>query len=237
MCRAFPGSDYYGSSATSPRQQRTVRLPQARRLGGHRRDASHVHHRPVGRVGAQLYPGGIIARYRNTARDLTRPIKNRTDKTALSTNEDRAPQQPTAASFRAAAKSRGFYHWFVDYAFLPRYRTRPAGGGPLLDRQGLLPPSTTPLVSDCPSASPDRYGGRRWVLSPHPVIWRLVAHLRSWRTRGPADARGRVRSVLAPARRGSPTGIERMPGRWVLMVDRLGRVAATDDWLFKGGWR
>ena len=47
---AFPPSlvardchDYYGSSATPRRQQRTVRLPQARRLGGHRRDASHVH--------------------------------------------------------------------------------------------------------------------------------------------------------------------------------------------------
>jgi hypothetical protein len=61
--------------------------------------------------------------------------------------------------------------------------------------------------------------------------------LPSWRTRGPADARGRVRSVLAPARRGSPTGIERRPGRWVLMVDRLGKVAATDDWVFQGGWR
>jgi hypothetical protein len=28
MYRAFPGSDYYGSSATPRRQQRTVRLPQ-----------------------------------------------------------------------------------------------------------------------------------------------------------------------------------------------------------------
>ena len=108
MYRAFPSSDYYGSSATPRRQQRTVRLPQARRLGGHRRDASHVHHRPVRRVGAQLYPGGIVACYRNTARDLDRPIKKRTDKTVLNANEDRAPQQPTAASFRAAAKSRGF---------------------------------------------------------------------------------------------------------------------------------
>jgi hypothetical protein len=47
---AFPPSlvardchDYYGSSATPRRQQRTVRLPQAQRPGGHRRGASHVH--------------------------------------------------------------------------------------------------------------------------------------------------------------------------------------------------
>jgi hypothetical protein len=47
---AFPPSpvarychDYYGSSATPRRQQRTVRLPRAQGLGGHRRGASHVH--------------------------------------------------------------------------------------------------------------------------------------------------------------------------------------------------
>ena len=64
MWPAFPTSDYYGSSATPRRPQRTVRLPRTRRggSGGHRRDASHVHHRPLGRVGAQLYPGGIAAR-------------------------------------------------------------------------------------------------------------------------------------------------------------------------------
>ena len=143
--------------------------------GGHRRDASHVHHRPVRRVGAQLYPGGIAARYRNPARGLTRPNSNRTDETVPNDNRDRAPQRPIAASFGAAVLYRGFNHWFVSYAFLPRYRTRPAGGGPLLDRQGLLPPSAAPPASGCPSASPDRYGGRGQGLSPHPVIWRLVA--------------------------------------------------------------
>jgi hypothetical protein len=83
-----------------------------------------------------------------------------------------------AASSREVETShvyRGFKHWFVSYAFLPCYRTRPDGGRPLLDRQGLLPPSVPPRTSDCPSASPDRYGGRGQGLSPHPVIWRLVA--------------------------------------------------------------
>src|SRR5450755_1834296 len=135
-------------------------------------------HRPLGRVGAQLYPAGIATRYRNTARDLDRPNRKRSAETIPSNKRDRAPQQPIAASFGAAVLYRGFAHWFVSYAFLACYRTRPAGGGPLLDRQGLLPPSTTPLVSDRPSASPDRYGGRGQGLSPHPVIWRLVAQLR-----------------------------------------------------------
>ena len=188
MYRAFPGSDYYGSSATPRRQQRTVRLPRARGPGGHRRGASHVHHRPVGRVGAQLYPGGIAARYRNTARGLDHPNRNRSAETIPNSNRDRAPQQPIAASFGAAVLYRGFKHWFVSYAFLPCYRTRPAGGGPLLDRQGLLPPSTAPPASGCPSASPGRHGGRGQGLSPRLVIWRLVAQYRYGR-RGAAARR------------------------------------------------
>ena len=82
-----------------------------------------------------------------------------------------------------------------SYAFPPRYRTRPAGGGPLLDRQGLLPPSTAPPASGCPSASPDRYGGRGQGLSPHPVIWRLVAQCRFGRNGG-AGATGRLEAVI-----------------------------------------
>jgi hypothetical protein len=110
MYRAFPGSDYYGSSATPRRQQRTVRLPRTPTcgFGGHRRDASHVHHQPVGRVGAQLYPGGIAARHRNSPRGLARPSKKRTDKTVPNNNQDRAPQQPITASFGAGALYRGF---------------------------------------------------------------------------------------------------------------------------------
>ena len=63
----------------------------------------------------------------------------------------------------------------------------PAGGGPLLDRQGLLPPSVPPRTSDCPSASPGRYGGRRWVLSSHPV------NGASWRSAGVGQRRPRPR--------------------------------------------
>jgi hypothetical protein len=75
MWPAFPASEYYGSSATPRRQQRTVHLPQTPKgFGGHHRSASHVHHDPVGRVGTQLYPCGIAARHRNTPRSLPRPM-------------------------------------------------------------------------------------------------------------------------------------------------------------------
>jgi len=41
------------------------------------------------------------------------------------------PEQPIAASFGAGFLYRGFDHWYrFPYAFLPCYRTRPAGGGP-----------------------------------------------------------------------------------------------------------
>ena len=113
MWPAFPASDYYGSSATPRRQQRTVRLPQTPTgFGGHRRDASHVHHQPLGRAGVQLYPGGIAVQHRNTPHGLTRPTNNQADKTIPSNHEDRAPQQPIPASFGVAALSRGFNHWF-----------------------------------------------------------------------------------------------------------------------------
>src|SRR5207247_3441020 len=112
---AFPSSlvgryshDYYESSATPRRQQRTVRLPQAEGLAGTAGALPTFTHRPVGRVGDQLYPGGIATRYRNTARGLDRPNRNRSAETIPSNNRDRAPQQPIAASFGAAVLYRGF---------------------------------------------------------------------------------------------------------------------------------
>ena len=112
--------DYYGSSATPRRQQRTVRLPRTSGSAGTAGVLPTFTHMPVGRVGAQLYPGDIAARYRNTARDLDRPRGKRADKTVLTDNEDRASQQPIAASFGAADLYRGFNHWYrFPYAFLP----------------------------------------------------------------------------------------------------------------------
>ena len=183
---AFPPSlvardshDYYGSSATPRRQQRTVRLPRTQGGSAGTAGTLPTFTHQTGRQGRRpAVPRGHRRAHRNTPRGLARPISKRADETVLNDNEDRAPRQPIAASFGAAVQYRGFNHWFVSYAFLPCYRTRPAGGGPLLDRQGLLPPSASPPASDCPSASPDRYGGRGRGLSPRPVIWRLVAQCR-----------------------------------------------------------
>src|SRR6202043_1961190 len=70
---------------------------------------------------------------------LARPTNNRTGKTIPSNNEDRAPLHPITASFGAAARYRGFKHWFVSYAFLPCYRTRPAGGKTVARSSGAAP--------------------------------------------------------------------------------------------------
>jgi hypothetical protein len=74
-------------------------------VGGHRRGVSHVHHRPVGRVGAQLYPGGLR---RALPQHSTRPHPptGRPGR-SLNRDQDRVPRQPTTASFRADAVSRG----------------------------------------------------------------------------------------------------------------------------------
>jgi hypothetical protein len=116
---AFPPSsvgryshDYYESSATPRRQQRTVRLPRTRGSGGHRRDASHVQHQPVGKVGAQLYPG---ASPRSTAtRRAASPAREANERPRRSRPATRTEhrQQPIAASFGAGHKYRGFHHWF-----------------------------------------------------------------------------------------------------------------------------
>ena len=93
--------DYYGSSATPRRQQRTVRLPRTPKGSAGTAGALPTFtHRPVGRVGAQLYPGGIATGYRNPARGLDRPNSKRSAETVLNGKTDRAPQQPIAASFR-----------------------------------------------------------------------------------------------------------------------------------------
>jgi hypothetical protein len=72
--------------------------PEPEGFGGHRRNASHIHSYTGGRVGAQLYPGGIAARHRTTPRGLARPISKRAGETVPNSYRDRAPQQPIAAS-------------------------------------------------------------------------------------------------------------------------------------------
>jgi hypothetical protein len=185
MWPALPASDYYDSSAPPRRQQRAVRLPRTRRSGGHRRDATHVHHQPVGRVGAQLYPGDIAAQHRNTPRGLARPNRQRANETVPNEQRDRASQQPIAASFGAAVQYRGFTHWFgfptplclatapnplaADRCSIVRGRSRPT---PHLRHQAA--PQLLPAVTAA--------GGRPF--HTHPVVWRLVAQARRRRRPG-----------------------------------------------------
>jgi hypothetical protein len=100
---AFPSSlvgryshDYYGSSATPRRQQRTVRLPRTPQgSAGTAWTLPTFTHQPVGRVGAQLYPGDIAAHYRNTPHGLARP----SDKSGQDGPEQQpGPSIPTAHS-------------------------------------------------------------------------------------------------------------------------------------------
>ena len=113
--------DYYGSSAASRRRRRTVRLPRTPcGFAGTAGALPTFTHTPVGRVGAQLYPGDVAARHRNPARGLARPSEYRTGETAPSENEDRASRRPIAASFGAGDEYRGFHNWYrFPYALLP----------------------------------------------------------------------------------------------------------------------
>jgi hypothetical protein len=106
MYRAFPGSDYYGSSATPRRQQRTVRLPRNPRgsAGTAGKFPTFTTDQSAGSAPSST-PEVSVALYRNTQRDPTHPT---VDETVLNRDQDRVPQQPTTASFRADAVSRGF---------------------------------------------------------------------------------------------------------------------------------
>jgi hypothetical protein len=168
MWPAFPTSDYYGSSAT----------PAAATADG----------APAPNPKVRRAPPGRFPRSPSTGRQGRRPAVPRGHRRALPQHSTRprppeqttcgrdgpkratGPSIPTAHSrqFRGCCPVSGLQPLVrFPYAFLPCYRTRPAGGGPLLDRQGPLPPSAAPPASGCPSASPGRYGGRRWALS-HP---------------------------------------------------------------------
>ena len=64
MCRAFPGSEYYGGSAPSRAAQPTAgpaRPPRWERGDGQARDGSRVHCDSIAEGGARLCPSGLAA--------------------------------------------------------------------------------------------------------------------------------------------------------------------------------
>jgi hypothetical protein len=185
MQAALLPSDYYGGSATPGRHQPTAGLPAtplAVGREGQHPGASHVHHVPVGRGGAQLFPGSL----------------------ATST-----PQLFLVASSGTKAVTSGVaahHAWPVlGVRCWPAHIRQVRAGSPLsgvpplvhctLHRPALLAgpgPSGSPGPSRrCRGCShpPCRLPGQaapsfnraaataqRWVLSPHPVTQRLVAH-------------------------------------------------------------
>jgi hypothetical protein len=169
--------DYYGSSATPRRQRRTVRLPRTHQpgFGGHRRDAPTFTHTPVGRVGAQLYPGDIAARYRNTARP--RPPERVPDRRD-GPHRERGPSVPTAHSrqFRGWRRVSGLQPLVSVSLRLSALLADPARWRRTVpsSSRAACRPTPHPRRRCRPPASPDRYGGRGRGLTPRPVIGRLV---------------------------------------------------------------
>jgi hypothetical protein len=134
---------------------------------------------PVGRVGAELYPGDVAARYRNRPRGLTHPTRKRAGETAPSEYEDRASRQPIATSFGAGDEYRGFNHW---YRFPTPFCLASGPGALAADRsyivEGRLSPDAAPPAPVLPSSFSRPL--RRPGAGPHtrPVIRRLVAQTR-----------------------------------------------------------
>ena len=90
--------------------------------------------------------------------------------------EGRAPQQPTAASFRAGYVSRGFNHWF---GFPTPFCLASAPDPLAASRRYVVgaAPARSPHLRSRTAPSFNRPSRRPAVgLSTHPVEWRLVAH-------------------------------------------------------------
>ena len=108
---------------------------------------------PIGSVGAQLYPGDIAARYRNTARGLGRPMEKRADKTDPNSNRVRASQHPIAASFGAAVLYRAST---TGIGFPTPFYLATAPSPLAADRcsmvEGRMPPNAAPPASVLPSS-------------------------------------------------------------------------------------
>jgi hypothetical protein len=166
-------------------------------------------HRPVGRVGAQLYPGGIAARYRNTARGLVRPISNQTNETVPNDNRDRAPQQPIAASFRGCCPVSGLQALVCLLrlsALLPhpaRWRqtvARSSGAAPALRRtSGLRLPHSFSRPLRRPGARP---------LTPPGHMAPRGALLSLWKRRSLAPCRASCRCGRRLSHKAPPSSLD-----------------------------
>ena len=182
MWPAFPTSDYYEDSVPSQGHQLTTSLPAAGlagRRGGQPRDGSHVHHRPVDGVGAQLFPCSLA-----TSTPQAFPVASKPAATAPTRSRHRPwpVVHCCPAHIRqvgaGVSRLRGFHHWFTRVTpSRLACRTRTVWRcRPVPSLSGLLPPDPAPPGSGCPQLQRPAATGRRRAPSSRPVIWRLVAH-------------------------------------------------------------
>ena len=98
MWTAFPPSDYYDDSAPPHGYRPTTGLAAfalAVRTDGGPRGGSHVHHLPIGRVGAQLFPGSMIMPTPQTFSVIPGHGVHNQDRTRLATQTLGAYCKPT----------------------------------------------------------------------------------------------------------------------------------------------
>ena len=184
MCPAFLGSDYYGPSAPSRRQQPTVDLPadqQAAGRVGQPRDGSHVHHVPVDRIGAQLNPCSLANGYAaGIHRGLPTDIRSRL-RSRLTVRRFDARCCPARIHQVGAGSTLEGNQSLVHSLRLSVSLAGPAssGGADTSRRcQGCFPPSPTPLGSGCPQLHRTAATAQRGGSLTRPRI-----HGASWRTR------------------------------------------------------
>jgi hypothetical protein len=131
-------------------------------------------HTPFGSVAAQLLPRGLRRALPQPSPRTRPPDQKRAGETAPSENNDRASQQPIAASFRAGDEHRGFHHWYrFPCALLPANGPGPLAADRFLHRRGPLAARRRTSGRSCPPTSPHSYGGRGLSpghMAPHGAV-------------------------------------------------------------------
>src|SRR5215217_3315233 len=186
MWPALPAAEYYGDSATPGSHQPTAGLPAtplAVGREGRHPDASHVHCVPVGRGGAQLFPGSLATGTPQTFPVASLVAKVVTFGVAAHPATHRCPactaDRPRSARFEPALPLAGVPPLVHCSLHRPALLAGPGPSGstdPSRRCQGCSHPPWRLPGRAALSFSRAAATAQRWVLSPHPVTQRLVAH-------------------------------------------------------------
>ena len=181
MWPAFPTSDYYEGSVPSQGHQPTAGLPAAGlagRRGGRPQDGSHVHHRPIDGVGAQLFPCSLATSTPQTFPVASSPATQPAPESPAHARTACTAARPISARLEPVLSLEGVQPLVpASYTFpscLPGPGRLAVPARPVV--VGAAP--TLPCASRVrlPPASPGCCDSPEVGLSSHPVIWRLVAH-------------------------------------------------------------